>query len=128
MPSARERLGLFVDALLDEQEVILKPFGGLLQRVRNVFGATILNTGEICMVLNPQDLIQERAKGTNCPRAKPIRAKKRSAKKSFCSPKTSITTRTQEKRILESAGYEVVTAVDGADAFSKLGTRDCSTR
>ena len=36
----------------------------------------------------------------------------------------SITTRTQEKRILESAGYEVVTAVDGADAFRKLPTRD----
>ena len=36
----------------------------------------------------------------------------------------SITTRTQEKRILESAGYEVVTAVDGADAFQKLPLRE----
>ena len=35
----------------------------------------------------------------------------------------AITTRTQIKRILESAGYEVVTAVDGADAFSRLGGR-----
>jgi two-component system chemotaxis sensor kinase CheA len=35
----------------------------------------------------------------------------------------SITTRTQEKRILEGAGYEVVTAVDGVDAYNKLGTR-----
>ncbi|MEB3229903.1 MAG: response regulator, partial [Leptolyngbyaceae bacterium] len=32
----------------------------------------------------------------------------------------SIATRTQEKRILESAGYSVVTAVDGLDGFSKL--------
>jgi two-component system chemotaxis sensor kinase CheA len=35
----------------------------------------------------------------------------------------SIATRTQEKRILESAGYEVVTAVDGVDGFNKLQSR-----
>jgi two-component system chemotaxis sensor kinase CheA len=32
----------------------------------------------------------------------------------------SITTRTQEKRILESAGYDVVVAVDGLDGYQKL--------
>ena len=32
----------------------------------------------------------------------------------------SIINRTQEKRILEAAGYEVIIAVDGMDAFSKL--------
>jgi two-component system chemotaxis sensor kinase CheA len=35
----------------------------------------------------------------------------------------SITIRTQEKRILEAAGYEVVTAVDGLDGYNKLRTR-----
>lgn len=118
-----EQLGLFVDALLDEQEVIVKPFGGLLQRVRNVVGATILNTGEICMVLNPQDLMQSaRKQRTVRVEAEPSEAAER--KKVVLLAEDSITTRTQEKRILESAGYEVVTAVDGADAFSKLGTRD----
>ena len=32
----------------------------------------------------------------------------------------SITTRTQEKRILESAGFHVTTAVDGLDGWNKL--------
>lgn len=36
----------------------------------------------------------------------------------------SLATRTLEKRILEAASYEVVTAVDGADAFSKLSSRE----
>jgi two-component system chemotaxis sensor kinase CheA len=116
------RLALFVDDLLDEQAVILKPFGGLLQRVRNVFGATVLGSGEICMVLNPQDLIlsaqksQARSDGS----APTVEEERR---KVVLLAEDSITTRTQEKRILESAGYEVVTAVDGVDAFSKLGMR-----
>ena len=32
----------------------------------------------------------------------------------------SITVRTQEKRILERAGYKVVTAFDGLDGYNKL--------
>jgi two-component system chemotaxis sensor kinase CheA len=116
-----ERFGLFVDALLDEQEVILKPFGGLLKRVRNVLGSTILSNGEICMILNPRDLIKSmRVTRTSAPVAEPTEEER---KKVILLAEDSITTRTQEKRILEGAGYEVVTAVDGADAFSKLGTR-----
>ena len=53
-----ERLGLFIDALIDEQDVVIKPQSQLLKRVRNVSGATILGTGEVCMVLNPHDLIK----------------------------------------------------------------------
>ena len=116
-----ERLGLFVDALVDEQEVILKSFGGLLKRVRNVLGATILSTGEICMVLNPRDLMKS---GQRRPAAFDVGEKiPDERKKVVLLAEDSITTRTQERRILEGAGYEVVTAVDGLDAFTKLGTR-----
>lgn len=117
-----ERLGLFVDALLDEQEVILKPFGGLLERVRNVLGSTILSSGEICMILNPSDLIKTMRTHRTVGIAPEPKVEAR--KKVVLLVEDSITTRTQEKRILEAAGYEVVTAVDGADGFTKLATRD----
>lgn len=118
-----ERLGLFVDALLDEQEVIVKPFGGLLRRVRNVLGSTILSTGEICMVLNPLDLLKSMQNLRSVAVAPELGGKEPERKKVLLLAEDSITTRTQEKRILETAGYEVVTAVDGADAFGKLGSR-----
>jgi two-component system chemotaxis sensor kinase CheA len=118
----QERFGLFVEALVDEQEVMLKPLGGLLKRVRNVSGATILGTGEICMILNPSDLVKTLKKG-GAPAAREQPTDGNERRKLVLLAEDSLTTRTQEKRILEGAGYEVVTAVDGADAFSKLGTR-----
>jgi two-component system chemotaxis sensor kinase CheA len=121
-----ERLGLFVDALIDEQDVVMKPQSQLLKRVRNVSGATILGTGEVCMVLNPHDLIksvrqQVSSRGVSAARSQLETA---SRKQVILLAEDSIATRTQEKRILEGAGYEVVTAVDGLDAFHKLKTRD----
>ncbi|MBD1936125.1 Hpt domain-containing protein [Microcoleus sp. FACHB-68] len=117
-----ECLGLLVDALLDEQDVVLKPQSKLLQRVRNVAGATILGTGEVCMVLNPQDLIKSVRRPSRG--IKPVTATEPAAEKqTILLVEDSIATRTQEKRILESAGYEVVTAVDGLDGYNKLKTR-----
>ncbi len=121
-----ERLGLFIDALIEAQDVVIKPQSQLLKRVRNVSGATILGTGEVCMVLNPHDLIksvrqQISSRGVSSSRS-PIETVSR--KQVILLAEDSIATRTQEKRILEGAGYEVVTAVDGLDAFHKLKTRD----
>ncbi len=117
-----ERLGLLIDTLLDEQDVVLKPQSKLLQRVRNVFGATILGTGEVCMVLNPPDLMKSVQKKAIVNLAQtPLQAT--NIKQVVLLVEDSIAIRTQEKRILESAGYEIITAVDGLDALNKLPTR-----
>lgn len=120
-----EQLGIFVDALLDEQDVVLKPQSQLLKRVRNISGATILGTGRVCMVLNPADLIksvrrQGQRQGQTVITTHPNKEQRRL---SILLVEDSIATRTQEKRILEGAGYEVVAAVDGIDGFNKLQTR-----
>ncbi|MDJ1179810.1 hybrid sensor histidine kinase/response regulator [Roseofilum sp. BLCC_M91] len=122
-----ELLGVIVDELLDQQDIILKPQSRLLQRVRNVSGATILGTGEVCMVLNPQDLVKS-VQRKNIQRkiesSESIKKPEDNGKQAvLLLAEDSIATRTQEKRILESAGYEVVTAVDGLDAYNKLKTR-----
>jgi two-component system chemotaxis sensor kinase CheA len=119
-----ERLGVFVDALIDEQDVMLKPQSQLLQRVRNVSGATILGTGAVCMVLNPADLIQSVRRQAVSVLAKEVAtAATVTHQYAVLLVEDSIATRIQEKRILEAAGYEVVTAVDGLDGFTKLQSR-----
>jgi len=125
-----DRLGLFVDDLVDEQDVVLKPQSQLLKRVRNVSGATILGTGEVCMVLNPQDLIQSVRRKRSAVLSSSSNSSSSSSAIGVSSAlpqqqivllvEDSIATRTQEKRILEGAGYQVITAVDGLDGFNKL--------
>jgi two-component system, chemotaxis family, sensor kinase CheA len=117
-----DQIGLFVDTLLDEQEVVVKPHSSILTRVRNVSGATILGTGEVCMVLNPLDLLQAVRRRPAQMTREPMRPKPQQ-KHVILLVEDSMTTRTQEKRILESAGYEVVAAVDGVDALQKLSSR-----
>ena len=118
-----EVFGVFVDALVDEREMVLKPQSALLERVRNVAGATILDSGEICMVLNPQDLLASMRKRI-APAATHEAQEESKSKKVILLAEDSITTRTQEARILANAGYEVVTAVDGLDAYNQLATRE----
>ncbi|TAO00769.1 MAG: hybrid sensor histidine kinase/response regulator [Phormidium sp. SL48-SHIP] len=119
-------LGLLVDRLIDEQDAILKPQSKLLKRVRNVSGATILGTGEVCMVLNPVDIIKSvrgvhRRANVSSEIIEPASSQAETpAKQMLLLVEDSITTRTQEKRILEAAGYGVVTAVDGLDGYNKL--------
>jgi two-component system chemotaxis sensor kinase CheA len=124
LTSGDERLGVLVDDLDTEQEVVLKPFGALLRRVRNVYGAAILGSGDVCIILNPQDLLKSyrKMKGRSATELTEFKSEE-PLKRAILLVEDSITTRTQEKRILESAGYEVVTAVDGLDALSKLSTR-----
>ncbi len=118
-----ERLGLIVDALLDEQDVVMKPQSKLLKRIRNVSGATILGTGEVCMVLNPSDLLKSARKRSGfISTSKLLESVQR--KKIVLMVEDSITVRTQVKRILENAGYEVIAAVDGLDGYDKLRTKN----
>jgi two-component system, chemotaxis family, sensor kinase CheA len=117
-----ERLGLLVDQLLDEQEIVLKTQSKLLQRVRNVSGATILGTGEVCILLNPLDLIKS-VRRREFTLQTVGAAEEAVEKKLILMAEDSLTTRTQMKRILEGDGYEVVPAVDGLDAYNKIGGR-----
>ncbi|MEM9265459.1 MAG: hybrid sensor histidine kinase/response regulator [Cyanobacteria bacterium P01_F01_bin.13] len=117
-----EHLGLFVDALIDQQDITLKPHSKILKRVRNFVGATILGTGEVCMVLSPQDLFKS-------VQGKAIETSITAWDTDIRIPKVllvedSIPIRTQVRRILQGAGYHVITAIDGLDGFNKLQEED----
>lgn len=115
-----QRLGFIVDDILDENEVLFKKLGFPLVKVRNIAGVTMLGDGEICPILNHQDIIKTAltlsgvfngAKETN---------KENEKQKSIILAEDSITSRLFLKNILESAGYKVKATVDGKEAFVAL--------
>ncbi|MBW4634753.1 MAG: hybrid sensor histidine kinase/response regulator [Iphinoe sp. HA4291-MV1] len=114
-----ERLGLLVDTALELQDIVLKPQSHLLKRICNISGATILGTGEVCMVLNPLDLFKSAKKAVVSVTIKELREKAQ-VKQKILLIEDSIPICTQMRRILESAGYEVTVAMDGQDGFNKL--------
>jgi two-component system chemotaxis sensor kinase CheA len=116
-------IAFLVDEVVGEQEVLLKGFGRQLSRVRNVAGATVLGNGRVAPILNVADLLKSAAKRSTFATGHDLRAESREGtaqRRTVMVVEDSITTRTLLQNILETAGFGVVTAVDGVDALTKL--------
>lgn len=113
-----KKAAFIVDNIIGSETIILKNLTFPLTKVRNVSGAALLGDGRIAIVLNPTDIIDSMKAVKPLPIKK---VKEREIKnKSVLVVDDSITTRTLEKNILESSGYDVTLAVDGLDAYNKL--------
>lgn len=115
-----ERVAFAVDAVLDEQEILVKPLVKPLSRVRNIAGATVLGSGHVAPILNVADLLKSARTLAAAPARTANAAKPAPAARSILVAEDSITSRTLLKGILESAGYRVKVAVDGMEAFLLL--------
>jgi two-component system chemotaxis sensor kinase CheA len=54
----RRRIGLVVDRVIGEQEIVVKPLQGSLADAPGVAGATILGDGRVALILDPAALIR----------------------------------------------------------------------
>ena len=115
------RIAFAADEILKEQEILVKHLSNLLPRVRNIGGATVLGSGKVIPVLNTSDLLKSAVKKTAfIERAGEAEREEEARQKSVLVAEDSITARMLLKDILESAGFLVKTAVDGAEALSFL--------
>lgn len=119
MASGECQIAFVVDEVVDELQILVKGLGQQLSRVRSISGATILGNGKVVPVLNVHDLMKTAQQFAS------VRNHENSEKVPEVSMKIlvaedSITSRILLKSILESAGFQVNTAVDGADAFVQL--------
>lgn len=122
--TAEHRIAFVVDEVMREQEVLVKDLGRQLVRVRNVAGAAILGTGRVVPILNVADLLKSAVTVSSGSEAPSVVEARPAEKKSVLVVEDSITSRMLLKNILEAAGYDVQTAVDGIDAFTTLRGRE----
>jgi two-component system chemotaxis sensor kinase CheA len=117
-----QRIAFRVDAVLDEQEVLVKRLGPQLLRVPNITGATVLGTGQVVPVLNVLDVLKSAVRASaaaGSPVSTPVE-REAAVRKSVLVVEDSITARMLLKNLLEAAGYGVRTAVDGVDGLTQL--------
>jgi two-component system chemotaxis sensor kinase CheA len=120
---AEKRLGLIVDELVGEQEIVIKSLGKQLAKVGGIAGATVLGSGRVVLVLHTADLVKLAAKTRSRDVTRiETNHKELVERKTILVVDDSITTRTLEKNVLEAAGYEVKLATNGEEALALLLT------
>jgi len=123
LTTGQRKMAFIVDEVLDEQEGIVKTLGSQLVHVQNINGATLLGNGKIIPILNVPEVMESarsiQAMTPLYPGAPEMEEETREMK-SVLVAEDSITARSLLRNILESAGYQVKTAVDGMEAFQFL--------
>jgi two-component system chemotaxis sensor kinase CheA len=109
-----ERLAVVVDDLLDEREVAVRPIDGEVGE--RYAGAALLREGGAAPVLDVPSVIGARGGAELAPAAAAAEARR----PRILVVDDSITTRTLEESVLTAAGFDVVTAVDGADGWRRV--------
>ena len=130
--AAGELLALAVDDLEGEREMVVKELGTFLGRLPAVAGATIDGDGSILLVLDIRELAA-RQLATGAPVAPaasvaplPVRKgpgvplQRVGSRPRVLVVEDSVGVRELQRVILEGAGYEVLTAVDGTDGAARL--------
>jgi two-component system, chemotaxis family, sensor kinase CheA len=116
---ADHRLGVIVDEFMGEQAIVVRPLEGAAARVAHIGGGALLSSGRVALVLHVPSLVSAGIQtGGVDVRAAP--ADERGARARVLVVDDSITTRALEQSVLEAAGFDVATAVDGVDGWRRL--------
>jgi len=117
------RYGLVVDHVIGEENLVVRPLDSRLGKIPNVSAGAILDDGSPVVIFDVDDLVRSIHQLLTTGKLQKI-GKGRHAllagKKRVLIVDDSLTVREVERRLLDSAGYEVTTAVDGVDGLNTL--------
>jgi two-component system chemotaxis sensor kinase CheA len=117
--AAGRRAAFAVDDVLAERELSLEPLGRRLAGARVATGVAVLPGGDLAIVLGARELVAA-AHGGALAAASPAPAAAARRRPRVLLADDAATTRALARSILESAGYEVVAAADGEQAWGAL--------
>jgi chemosensory pili system protein ChpA (sensor histidine kinase/response regulator) len=118
------RAAICVDQVIGSREIVVKPTGPQISSIPGIFGATVMGDGSVVVILDVAPLVRRavahRLSGEETVKVEEV-AKRQIPLVMVVDD--SITMRKVTGRVLERAGYEVMTAKDGVDALEKLNDR-----
>lgn len=120
-----------VDSFLGHRDAVIKKLGRIAESWELICGGLLMEDGRVALVVDPRSLAKSVVGGATVatkrnqdPNAKPEADTDDVTPKRILVVDDSITTRTLEKSILETYGYNVELAVDGTDALARLRHED----
>jgi two-component system sensor histidine kinase and response regulator WspE len=121
--------GLEVDHILGESDLVVRPLDPRLGKVPGISAASLTEDGLPVLIVDVDDLVvglEKLLAGGQIARGRRRRATAKVVQKSVLVVDDSLTVRETERQLLETAGYDVEVAVDGADGWNavRLGKFD----
>ncbi|MBC7795139.1 MAG: response regulator [Clostridia bacterium] len=113
--------GFVVDDLLSEREIVVRPFDQFIGRIPLASGVTLMENGDVVLVLHPPDLLRI-VHDSKRARAAASIARLGSVERSIVYAEDSIITREYAAGVLRSRGYNVAEAADGSEALELMRT------
>ena len=117
LEAAGERLAVVVDAFEEIDEVVIKPLGDTLAKLYYLSGATVSAADEVILLLEPTGLTRLAKEATQSTERAQMPVFTPKSVQRVLLADDSVSVRRVVGKILERAGYDVTTAVDGQDAF-----------
>ena len=120
--STGQSIALLVDQLIGSRgQIVVKPIGQQFSSIGAIAGATILGDGQVCLILDGQNIARQILATHRTKQASDQREiQRRNTRRLIMIVDDSVTVRKVTSRLLERQGYDIVTAKDGVDAMEQL--------
>jgi two-component system chemotaxis sensor kinase CheA len=117
---------ILVDELVVELPVVVKDLGRRLRGLQKFAGGAVLNDGKVALILEAQVLVDDLAGHRRVVRSLAGRFGQamKEDRKRLLVVDDSVTTRALVQGLLEAAGYDVLVASDGMEAWTRLQEHD----
>jgi len=115
-------LAIEVDEFIRTEEILQKKLNPPLVRVKHISGVSSLSTGETCLILNMNDIVQSALSNKEFETNRTIFTlpDKKDKQYKVLIVDDSYTTITLENNILKNAGFAVLSANNGVEGLKKL--------
>lgn len=117
--------GLVVERFLGERELVVQPLDPRLGKVKDIAAGALMEDGSPALIVDVEDLalsVEKRVAGGPVGTAVSGDAGGPPARKRVLVVDDSLTVRELERKVLDTAGYEVEIAVDGMDGWNMART------
>ncbi len=111
---------VLVDRVLENREIVIKPFSRFIPKITGLLGTTVLGDGGITTVVNLLDIINMSSQDAVKRSILGNRPKETDQRQHALIVEDAISTRKSLAQFMQDLGFAVQTAIDGVDAIDKV--------